>query len=341
MQGLGLSNSTGPQIWHNKAKANDHNKALSTIRQFYRDWSAEGFQREVKPILDLILSSLSEHNLPPSTQASILLPGTGLGRLLFELTYAGYHCTGNEISYHQIFASNFILNHAPGPDSFKIYPFANVFTNNLTNTPQLNSFTIPDVHSPTALATAAAEGKQIGTMNMSAGDFITSWSTPSSKCTFDAVVTVYFIDTAPNFFRYIETINHVLRPGGLWINLGPLLWHFDGRQPNSPQDHVHQEGVTTSEKGAPAATPDAIDNDPSNPKPNPLQDTGLGEPGSFELPFDLVLKLLQHHDFQVLQSKTDLDPDVYGRYISDGASMGVNLYRCGWWVLRKGGIGKG
>ena len=26
--------------------------------------------------------------------------------------------------------------------------------------------------------------------------------------------------------RYIEVINRVLRPGGVWINLGPLLYHW-------------------------------------------------------------------------------------------------------------------
>lgn len=26
--------------------------------------------------------------------------------------------------------------------------------------------------------------------------------------------------------RYIEVIWQTLRPGGVWINLGPLLWHW-------------------------------------------------------------------------------------------------------------------
>lgn len=36
----------------------------------------------------------------------------------------------------------------------------------------------------------------------------------------DAIVTCFFIDTAPNVFEYIETIYRLLRPGGYWINLG-------------------------------------------------------------------------------------------------------------------------
>jgi carnosine N-methyltransferase len=26
--------------------------------------------------------------------------------------------------------------------------------------------------------------------------------------------------------RYIDCINHILKPGGVWINLGPLLYHW-------------------------------------------------------------------------------------------------------------------
>jgi len=29
---------------------------------------------------------------------------------------------------------------------------------------------------------------------------------------------------------YVETIYRVLRKGGVWINLGPLLWHWEGRE---------------------------------------------------------------------------------------------------------------
>jgi hypothetical protein len=42
----------------------------------------------------------------------------------------------------------------------------------------------------------------------------------------DCVATVFFIDTARNVIEYIETIYKILQPGGYWINLGPLLYHF-------------------------------------------------------------------------------------------------------------------
>lgn len=40
----------------------------------------------------------------------------------------------------------------------------------------------------------------------------------------DFVVTHYFIDTASNIVSTIQKIYSLLKPGGTWINLGPLLW---------------------------------------------------------------------------------------------------------------------
>jgi acetolactate synthase regulatory subunit len=42
----------------------------------------------------------------------------------------------------------------------------------------------------------------------------------------DCVATCFFIDTANNIIDYIETIYKILKPGGIWINLGPLLYHY-------------------------------------------------------------------------------------------------------------------
>merc|ERR1711862_446135 len=42
----------------------------------------------------------------------------------------------------------------------------------------------------------------------------------------DAVVTCFFIDTAKNIFIYIRTLAAIIRPGGAWVNIGPLLLHY-------------------------------------------------------------------------------------------------------------------
>jgi len=37
----------------------------------------------------------------------------------------------------------------------------------------------------------------------------------------------FFIDTAKNMLEYLEIIHSILKTGGLWINIGPLLYHYE------------------------------------------------------------------------------------------------------------------
>ncbi|GER43366.1 S-adenosyl-L-methionine-dependentmethyltransferases superfamily protein [Striga asiatica] len=62
--------------------------------------------------------------------------------------------------------------------------------------------------------------------SMCGGDFIEVYSDPSQIGVWDAVVTCFFIDTAHNIVEYIEIISRILKDEGVWINLGPLLYHF-------------------------------------------------------------------------------------------------------------------
>lgn len=41
---------------------------------------------------------------------------------------------------------------------------------------------------------------------------------------YNAVVTLFFIDTSVNIVDCLQQIYDLLVPGGLWINLGPILW---------------------------------------------------------------------------------------------------------------------
>ena len=59
---------------------------------------------------------------------------------------------------------------------------------------------------------------------MVAGEFIEVYAPQLSE--WDCVATCFFIDTANNIFKYIETIYDILQPGGIWVNFGPLLYHY-------------------------------------------------------------------------------------------------------------------
>jgi len=42
----------------------------------------------------------------------------------------------------------------------------------------------------------------------------------------NVLATCFFIDTANNIIQYIKCIYKILKPGGLWVNCGPLLYHY-------------------------------------------------------------------------------------------------------------------
>ncbi|KAK4693360.1 carnosine N-methyltransferase, partial [Lecanoromycetidae sp. Uapishka_2] len=216
-------------------KPSDIDKARSTIRQFYRDWSAEGASERYacyEPVL-FDVASYTLNQVFDKENVRVLVPGAGLGRLVFELCKEGYTVEGNEISYHQIMASSWIFNHIDKEQKFDLYPFAMEFNNLLSRTHQLQRVVIPDVHvgSELDLASEHSPVEASQRLSMTAGDFITLYTQPNSKEKFDVVTTVFFIDTAPNLITYIAAIHHCLKPQGQWINLGPLLWHFGDRAP--------------------------------------------------------------------------------------------------------------
>lgn len=121
LQSFGIDGSN--RDWQGKASSNDLEKARSTIRQLYRDvslciylqcsktdsseWSLEG-AAEREACYDLVIKDLKEERkIRSGPPLQVLVPGAGLGRLVFELCCAGFDAEGNEISYHQLLASEF------------------------------------------------------------------------------------------------------------------------------------------------------------------------------------------------------------------------------------------
>lgn len=225
-----------PYDWRGMATSVDLEKARSTLRQFYRDWSAEGSAERATcygPVIRA-LQTEREHRTD-QTAMRVLVPGAGLGRLVFELCNEGFDVEGNEISYHQLLASSYILNHCPQSNAHTLFPWVHTFSNHKSRTNHLKSVQIPDAHPGTVLKSALS-GHRRGQMSMSASDFLCLYGREDQRDSFDAVAAVFFLDTAPNIVRYIEVIHNCLRPGGLLINVGPLLWHFEN---NAPGKHGH------------------------------------------------------------------------------------------------------
>lgn len=76
--------------------------------------------------------------------------------------------------------------------------------------------------------------------SMVAGEFIEVYQNQVKA--WDCVVTCFFIDTAHNVLDYLRCINRCLRPGGLWVNIGPLRWHYS-EQPQEMQVELSLDEV--------------------------------------------------------------------------------------------------
>ena len=96
------------------------------------------------------------------------------------------------------------------PQSVSIYPFIESWSHLKTKDEMRRRISFPDV---------SFNSSQVLLVE---GDFSRAFTAMSSS--FDAIVTLFFIDTARNLMNYFETISQLLKPGGLWINFGPLLY---------------------------------------------------------------------------------------------------------------------
>ncbi|SPO23884.1 related to UPF0586 protein C1778.07 [Ustilago trichophora] len=194
----------------------------STLKQFVRDWSREGEAERLAvygPLLDAVERRFGKIPFESRGHVRILVPGAGLGRLAFEYAAQGYSCQGNEFSFYMLVASQHILNKTSQVEEHTIYPFIHSSSNWRTADHMLRPIRIPDVL-PSMLP-------QTSEFSMVAGDFCEVYSKPEEKRAWHVVATCFFIDTARNVLRYMETLNHLLPIGGHWINAGPLLWHFE------------------------------------------------------------------------------------------------------------------
>ncbi|RGB26189.1 S-adenosylmethionine-dependent methyltransferase [Rhizophagus diaphanus] len=203
----------------------DMDKLRSTIKQFVREWAIEGKpERDAtyKPLLDALNEFFKDVSKEERASIRVLVPGAGLGRLAFDIVQQGFSCQGNEFSFYMLLASHFILNRIERVHQHEIYPFIHSFSNIVSSDDQLKPIFIPDIL-PSSIPPDS-------NFSMVAGDFVEVYGEEQHIEKWDCIVTCFFIDTAKNIIEYIEIFHRILKPGGLWINIGPLLYHYE----NSP-----------------------------------------------------------------------------------------------------------
>jgi carnosine N-methyltransferase len=194
----------------------NYDKCWGTLRQFAREWSSPCAYERLSSFGPMLMHLNAAHGgLDAQQRASVrvLVPGSGLGRLMWEICKCGFSCEGNEFSYHMLMGCSFALNHFSHANEFAIQPWAGGVSNHLSLADRLMEVQVPD-------EVPCLPNEDIR-MSMVAGEFCEVYN--SLPGMFDVVCTCFFIDTAPNALDYIGTIYSTLKDGGMWINNGPLM----------------------------------------------------------------------------------------------------------------------
>jgi carnosine N-methyltransferase len=158
---------------------------------------------------------------------------------------------------------------------------------------QVRHVVIPDVDVSEGIEASGLKG----TMSMTAGEFTDSYKAIGFHGTFSAVVTIFFIDTAVNVLKYIETIYNVLESNGVWINIGPLAWHFE----------LDSEASANANQGG----------------------------GAVELTLSELIYVIEKSGFKLENGIKLARKSIRMPYMADSRGMSTNLYDSEFWVARK------
>lgn len=167
-----------------------------------RDWTPAGQKERDEvyvPIIDALMKAIPQGG-------RVMVPGAGMGRIAHEIAEKGYKVDANEYEYISILASLFLQDPqtTPYPNAHTLYPYVLDWAHQLKPTSPFSPVTFPDVVPSQSISWIP-------------GDFLQE---VKGEGVYDAVVTLFFIDTSENFFDYLQKMYKILKPGGIWINLG-------------------------------------------------------------------------------------------------------------------------
>ena len=107
------------------------------------------------------------------------------------------------------------------PESHTLHPFLDSLSHHATTA---------DLQRPVAFPEPGTALDDPSSVLLVEGDFTTVFSDDGDDDDaahaeqYDVVLTYFFLDTARNPLRYLAAVRRLLRPGGHWLNLGPLLY---------------------------------------------------------------------------------------------------------------------
>jgi len=284
-------------------------KVSSVLRSIARDWSKEGASERsmsYKPILDSIRRYVPVDTAPIPPR--VLVPGAGLGRLALEIYSLGYEVQGNEFSLHMLLASDFILNACTSAKPFFLSPYLQSSKNVSRSVDPARQLIIPDCDPASSLQSHMIDAPDDAQpdFSMAAGEFIQIYSREDQFEKWDVLASCFFLDTAPSVVEYIQVIYHLLKPGGLLVNFGPLHFHWSG--PPLRPDSGHFDSYL---------------------KKNSFLDSRYLQ--SIDISWEDIREILYNCGFEVLEERVGMK----SRYAADARSLRITDYRCIYFVARK------
>jgi len=234
-------------------------KVIGLFHILARDWSKIG-EKQRNESYGYILGEL-ERWLPVTPEnrnlQRVLIPGAGTGRLMLETFARGYYTQGNDFCWQVLMASQFILNSSLSPNCFLIFPFIDDPNNKWTANDLLQCVPIPDINieaivkeaqnSSTMVPKNSSKRHQQPHISVTAGEWLHLYADNKKEfAQWDSILTCFFLDTASNPIAYLQAIYRLLRPGGIWINFGPLQYHWKENYVDDSSDSRYRESLELS-----------------------------------------------------------------------------------------------
>ena len=241
-----------------------YDSASHVLAHLARDWTASGAPIRSETHDWIVAQLLDRHRRreqparagEASPLSPVLVPGAGMARLAFDIALARdddsdddedgpsprrypFAVEANDNSpvmaaaaYHLLHRCANRTRHGPGDDdasesTVTVYPMASdPFANEEDSTRRWEPATFPEERVSRRLRRLRARPpSSLPSLSYVVGDFAERYAAPSRRGAYGAVATCFFLDTAANVYEHVVTIRHLLRAGGVWINLGPLHWH--------------------------------------------------------------------------------------------------------------------
>ncbi|TGZ80363.1 N2227-domain-containing protein, partial [Ascodesmis nigricans] len=179
------------------------------IKLITRDWADVGREEREAGVGRVL-------KMRERIRGRVLVPGAGVGRLVHEVEKMEEvkEVVVNEYSYLVVVTARWVFDVVRRGEkrAWQVWPHLGWWSHRrVTEGALFKRVEFPDEEEE--------EDKKIQWVE---GDFVTSFF--NQEGTYDTVLTLFFIDTARNIVEYIHRIYQLLKPGGTWINVGPLLY---------------------------------------------------------------------------------------------------------------------